>query len=419
LVCANDSSAAEFLSIYFKIVSLMCVSSLFVSHREYKMSTDRNVFYRLVTRDGLPYADTDADFVMCSSTEKIMSLVKMVHAMNSAILSWCTSSQLKVHPDRVSLNIANGALLKESALGESYGKYSDQPLLVLVPVHSLSPQVINPVSDAQLSQRLRWLPEPEKTYSLKHQEMFFVNRDHAIEDLVEIHAQTYCLAHKHGAGFMFQIALIDNLLGAGKTAFAENYISKSSDALRKLSDALKTEECPPELKTEGYSPKFVDSLSRARTVTVRMRPGMFLASLSDDAPGVMDNAVRQQFVVAIELVIGKRELEGTTSFLMEDLSRTCGFDKTILRFISDTRTPLFLVFDEVGTAFEDDAFSLKEQRDCFLKFCSRVLSPCLMIADFYLLLIGKADFLTRDANRSPFSPSLSTSTVDITRIGLN
>ena len=40
------------------------------------MSKQRKVDYRLVTRDGQAYADTDADFVMCSSDEEIMSLVK-------------------------------------------------------------------------------------------------------------------------------------------------------------------------------------------------------------------------------------------------------------------------------------------------------------------------------------------------------
>ena len=97
------------------------------------MSKQRKVYYRLVTRDGLAYADTDADCVMCSPEEDFMDLVNTVHSKNSAILSWCTSTQLKVHPDSASLNIANGALLKESALGERHGNDKAQPLLVLVP----------------------------------------------------------------------------------------------------------------------------------------------------------------------------------------------------------------------------------------------------------------------------------------------
>ena len=286
---------------------------------------------------------------------------------------------------------------------ENHGKYFDQPLHALVPVHSSSPQVVHPVSVAQVSQRLRWLPVPEETYCIKDQEILFVNRDHAIEKLVKIHAHTSSLAYKQGEGSGFEIALIDNLVGAEKTAFAENYIRKSSNSL----------------KTEEYSPEFVDSLSRARTVTVRLRPGMFGALFRDDAPGVMEKAVREAFVVAVESMIRKRELEGTTCFLTENLSLTSGFNQPILRFISETDTPLFLVFDEVGIAFEDDAFTLKEQRDCFLKFCSRILSPCLMLADFYLLLIGKADLLSLVSNRTPCSPSLSGSNVNITRIGLN
>ena len=70
--------------------------------------------------------------------------------------------------------------------GENHGKYFDQPLHALVPVHSSSPQVVHPVSVAQVSERLRWLPVPEKTYCIKDQEIFFVNRGHAIEKLVKI-----------------------------------------------------------------------------------------------------------------------------------------------------------------------------------------------------------------------------------------
>ena len=97
------------------------------------MSTQRKVYYRLVTRQGLPYERTDTDFVMCSPDENLMYLVEKVHSKNSAILPWCTCSQLKVHLDSASLNIANGALEKKSALGDSHGNASAQALLVVVP----------------------------------------------------------------------------------------------------------------------------------------------------------------------------------------------------------------------------------------------------------------------------------------------
>ena len=86
-----------------------------------KKSKKRRVFYRLVTRDALPYADTNADFVMCSSKEEIMSLANTVHSKNSPILAWCSPAQLKIYRDSASLNILNGALQNESALGESHG----------------------------------------------------------------------------------------------------------------------------------------------------------------------------------------------------------------------------------------------------------------------------------------------------------
>ena len=53
----------------------MSDSLFFLPHGENQMSKQRKVYYRLVTRDGQAYADTDADFVMCSSDEEIMSLV--------------------------------------------------------------------------------------------------------------------------------------------------------------------------------------------------------------------------------------------------------------------------------------------------------------------------------------------------------
>ena len=364
------------------------------------MSVERVVFYRLVTAGGLAYADSDIDFVKCSPEIKLLFFADIVHSRNSSILSSYAVSQLKLHRFTESLNVGHEvALDKKSPLGDGHGNSLDQPLLVLVPVHSLSPQVINPVSDAQLSQRLRWLPEPEKTYSIKDQEMLFVNRDDAIEKLVNIHASTFTLGRKKGAGTEFQIALIDNIVGTGKTTFAENYISKAGPVAK---------ECRA---------KCADSLSRARTVIVRLKLYSMWQCVENSVR--MDDAIRDQFVVTLNDMIQMDQLAGTTGFLCENLDSLSSLEQAIRRFIVETKTPLFLVFDEVGSACENNSpTTLIDQRNVFFDFCT-ILSSFLGIPNFYVLLTGKADFLSLVANRTPCSPSVSGSTVNITRIGLN
>ena len=365
------------------------------------MSVERVVFYRLVTAGGLAYADSDIDFVKCSPEIKLLFLADIVHSRNSSILSSYAVSQLKLHRFTESLNVGHEvALDKKSPLGDGHGNSLDQPLLVLVPVHSLSPQAINPVSVAQVSQRLRWLSDPEKTYSIKDQEMLFVNRDDAIEKLVKIHESTSTLGRKNGSGTDFQIALIDNISGTGKTAaFAENYISEAVPVARKC------------------RAKCADSLSRARTVIMRLKPYSMWRCVENSVR--MDDAIRDQFVATLNDMIQMDQLAGTTGFLVENLDSLSSLEQAIRRFIVETKTPLFLVFEEVGSAFENNSpATLADPRDLFLDFCT-ILSSFLGTPNFYLLLTGKADSLSFVANGTPCSPNSSGSSAYITRIGLN
>ena len=217
-------------------------------------------------------------------------------------------------------------------------------------------------------QRLRWLPIREDVLSTG---VTAVNEDDTIAKLVEMHRHAFNLVNNGGSGLAFDMALVDNISGAEKIAFAKNYISKSVSHLSYYS----------------YSPEFRNSLSTARTVIVTLERGA-LASLSYDG---IQNVIVRQFLLAVNLMIDNGELEGTADCVTDDRLRDA-----IYRFISETQNPLFLVLDGVGGAFEDDSTTLLQQRERFLQFCKSFLEGCLMTRNFYLLLMGNSAFQNLD-----------------------
>jgi len=257
-------------------------------------------------------------------------------------------------------------------------------------------RISNP-SIMQPKERLRWLPKREPVYSLKGNKLKFVNRKNAIATLLEIHDRNHETRRNNHAGSVYRLGLIDNPVGTGKTEFSSHYISllESSDKFSQCSDELK------------------ESLNMARTVIVRLRRGSFCHRKH------FDDDVRDQFIRALEVLITDGELQGSPSFLVKNLKRTGSFSQAVERMIAETRTPLFIVFDEVGSAFADDSLSLVEQRDNFLFFCSEILGDTFIFPHLYLLLIGKGEFLSLVANRTPCSPPMGGSLVMLHRIGLS
>ena len=73
-----------------------------------------------------------------------------------------------------------------------------------------------------------WKAEPKIVYSLKDNDLFFVNREKATEQLNQIHSDMYNRASR-GRGSKWVIPLADNVWGLGKSTFVSHYIAKSRE----------------------------------------------------------------------------------------------------------------------------------------------------------------------------------------------
>jgi hypothetical protein len=251
--------------------------------------------------------------------------------------------------------------------------------------------------------RLRWLPEKTRAYTVMDCNLKFVNRTHAVSELFNLHRCNFATLDNGGAGAEYRFALIDNLRGMGKSTFGRHYIS----TCRSRSDLPMSNK------------PFVDSLTRARTLTINL----MCAELSehiDEGKTRCQDALRDEFVKTVSQRITWDEMEGNVDILKIPLSdvHSNSFVQCVERFIKESGSPLFLVLDEIGKAFTRPSLTLEQQRTNFLKFCSEVLGETLFCRDLYLLLIGNAGFLSLVANRTPTSPESPASAVMLERIGL-
>ena len=358
--------------------------------------------------NGNPYMQADVDPLQIERQSVIGLLRQKIYDNNKPVLpSDCVPARLRIFKTKDDAIGNTNPLAPGSVIG-GLGAIEKSCLYVVVPVSvkrkRTKPEGIKslPSEAGRVSQpepttkRLIWLPERPEKYSIESANLKFVNGTNAISMLMDIHRETFGLAMHDGVGPVFQIPLIDSLFGTGKSAFVYHYIS---EARKKLINV---------------NTPFAQMLTRARCVTIRLKPCSLVPADSNPAA-----SLRNQFIDALKLRVSKGELQGAPDFLNENLSSLRSITEVAGRLIEETGTPLFLVLDEIGSAFTSPSLSLIEQRSRFLDFCHIVLSPCLMRIDLFLLLIGKAEFLSLVANRTPCSPRLAGSEIRIARIGLN
>jgi len=97
------------------------------------MSTERRVFYHLLTSDGHAYEATEADSVECSHDVLAMRFADAVWFKNAGILHRFSTAQLKVYLNKESLQNSDAALDKAHVLQANQGSHPLDPLVVVVP----------------------------------------------------------------------------------------------------------------------------------------------------------------------------------------------------------------------------------------------------------------------------------------------
>ena len=210
--------------------------------------------------------------------------------------------------------------------------------------------------------------------------------DNAIAQLQEVHRCNYN-RQTSGSGGNWLIPLCDNLFGMGKSEFSRQYINRCRSA--------------------GFKPdvpvNFIESLCRAHTVPISFADG----ELSD--PAVFEErslAILQSSLIPF--------FEVAPMCLYKYYPRT----QLFLAELTYEAGPVFIAVDEIGRAFNVDNKDDVARRELFLKFCSSVLQSWLEAPNVFLLVLGRASFLSYvGARPDGFSPR-SASPCDFLRLSL-
>ena len=210
-------------------------------------------------------------------------------------------------------------------------------------------------------------PFDEVIPSIDDHKMSFVNRSETVKELLtQVHWTNYVRSTRAG-GLEPKIPFLDNLFGMGKSTFAENYISECNKIINSVPGSL----------------EFKASISHARTLIVQINPGE-LYNCQEKETLFVERVVADTFISAIEEHIPNR-IQGTTSSL-KGISGSYLLKGVVSRFIHETNEPLFLVFDEIGLAFQrpssrissEDDENLRSQKESFLFFCQVIVHSLLI-----------------------------------------
>lgn len=97
-------------------------------------------------------------------------------------------------------------------------------------------------------------------------------------------------------------------------------------------------------------------------------------NLPDDIQSC-DDAIRDCFIIALGDLIKEGDLQGSTSFLKQDMDSRSSLLQAVIFFITETDTPLFLVLDDIGTAFAHESLTPLQQRKYFFKPITSEMCP--------------------------------------------
>jgi hypothetical protein len=172
----------------------------------------------------------------------------------------------------------------------------------------------------------------------------------------------------------------------GKTEFALNYINKCRELI-------------PVEKRDAFQ----ETLCQCRTVRVTL-------SQDDLLEGSYNDAVREFLCDAL------KPMFKTSPTILDNPPKSC---RTFLKKLTDEVGPIFIVLDEIGTAFDSKSYSIVKQRERFLDFCESVLFHWFELKNVLFLLAGRGKFLSSVGLRPFADPVLTGSPFVFARLHLH
>jgi hypothetical protein len=206
-------------------------------------------------------------------------------------------------------------------------------------------------------------------------DLYFVNRERAVKQLFTIHQETYNRACKQ-RGREWEVALCANDYGAGKSTFADMYVS----LLRQF---------PP----EKSGSEVLSRLQNAVTIHISLN---------------FPQQDRTEVLPSRMLALIKREISRKVSRDIDFSTLPDSLLDFMKELVSRSDRAIFLVIDEVAKpfikSFDSSEKIQKDQLTDFKHFTGITISGLLEIEGLFLLLCGRAPFLdwvgTRPNDRS-------------------
>ena len=208
--------------------------------------------------------------------------------------------------------------------------------------------------------------------------MYFVSREDAVKELMEIHRQNNARS-KDKSGGHFTIPLCDHVIGLGKSDFGRNYIRRCQE---ELDNGIRR-------KTP-----FEEVLCKCQT--------LHLSFCSGDLTGIDPVLVEQVVIENLRIEVGDISVREPRC-----IRQVYSTSEAMLRKLKTEVGPLFVVLDEMGRAFElaeDSSVLLARKR--FFAFCDNILSRWFRLKDVFFLVVGRGAFFSYVVQRpeNPASP---------------
>jgi hypothetical protein len=249
--------------------------------------------------------------------------------------------------------------------------------------------------------------------------MYFVNRDESMKNLLKVHLDIHKrrAQSKANTGPEIKIPLMDSLFGMGKTTFAWNYLALvtrfvenvgqyrhgegfSEPCLSRIQRALYPDEEEPATRceTDGYIGSLLSELLSARTLYIDC----------SIAPLFEISSREHSLMMGVRKGLERWGIDVPGEVKWDDCINTI------------QRQPVFIIFDEIGEAFNVTGVDLIKQRDAFIDFVSQYCLRLSRSTGVHYLLCGKAPFLWNVGMRpEEETAELTRSPGTFSRINLN
>lgn len=227
-----------------------------------------------------------------------------------------------------------------------------------------------PSKRQKLEPRAEWAELPVLEPSIESDELYFVNREEAITQLIQIYRSTFKRASS-GAGLDWMVPLLDNVAGIGKSTFTTHFIRKCKEVLEPKDD-------------------FEASLCNSHTVSIVLTPGVLVNDMES-----CDIALTRTLVETLNSMF-----KNPPTVLDDYKAPATVVDKIplpsvyILKRLVAEAGPIFIVLDEIGNAFDKNKSRDSEKREAFLSFCKYIISGWLTIKGVFVILVGRGSFLS-------------------------